>query len=336
MENYIGKICPFCNTEIKEGEEVKVCPACEVPHHATCWEENKGCTTFGCSEQHHEEQGTNPTSVCSNCGEPLGDGQGFCPKCGTKKEVVEEKQPNVCAGCGAQMAEGQEFCSSCGQKATVAVAPEFANAVDQFNQNVVAPQKKKFKPMTIIAIAIAAILVVVVGSKLVNNFDGEYLYVSGDSYYSYTFEDGEYEYESDDDSEEGTYEVDKDSVTITDEDGDETEFIRVGKYICNKKTRYENDIDVDCDEEQTLEKNSDFTYKGYSYEAKIQLTLYEDGTYEYTFDLHGSYSSSNISEEEGEYRIEGNKLILSPDGEDHEEILLIVDGKVHDSVYEKQ
>ena len=28
MEDYVGKICPFCKTEIKEGDSVKVCPAC--------------------------------------------------------------------------------------------------------------------------------------------------------------------------------------------------------------------------------------------------------------------------------------------------------------------
>ena len=85
MEDYIGKICPFCKTEIKEGDTVKVCPECGIPHHEACWEENKGCTTFGCSQQHYEEQHTNPTDVCVKCGAPLGDGQEFCPKCGTKR-----------------------------------------------------------------------------------------------------------------------------------------------------------------------------------------------------------------------------------------------------------
>ena len=47
MENYIGKVCPFCKTEIKEGDALKVCPACGIPHDEGCWEEKKGCTTFG-------------------------------------------------------------------------------------------------------------------------------------------------------------------------------------------------------------------------------------------------------------------------------------------------
>ena len=90
MEETTGKICPFCKTEIKEGDAVKMCPECGIPHHEACWEENKGCTTFGCSQQHYEEQHTNPTDVCQNCGAPLGDGQEFCPKCGTPKNAPKK------------------------------------------------------------------------------------------------------------------------------------------------------------------------------------------------------------------------------------------------------
>ena len=50
MENFIGKICPFCKTEIKEGDQVKFCPACGVVHHENCWTTNNGCTTIGCPE----------------------------------------------------------------------------------------------------------------------------------------------------------------------------------------------------------------------------------------------------------------------------------------------
>ena len=30
------------------------CPACKVPHHQECWEENGGCTTFGCRERFYQ------------------------------------------------------------------------------------------------------------------------------------------------------------------------------------------------------------------------------------------------------------------------------------------
>lgn len=156
MENYIGKVCPFCKTEIKEGDNVKVCPACNIPHHEGCWEENKGCTTFGCSEQHYEAQGTNPTAVCNNCGATLGDGQEFCPKCGTPKNAPKK---NVCGKCGAELQDGQEFCPKCGQKAGVAFDNAAASAISQFNAGV----EKKKKQSKKLPIIIAAVLAVCVG-----------------------------------------------------------------------------------------------------------------------------------------------------------------------------
>ena len=133
MEEYIGKICPFCKTEIKEGDAVKVCPECGIPHHEACWEENKGCTTFGCSQQHYEEQHTNPTDVCVKCGAPLGDGQDFCPKCGTPKGGEKKR---VCSKCGAELQEGQDFCPKCGQKVGLAVDAGVNAAINQFNSGV--------------------------------------------------------------------------------------------------------------------------------------------------------------------------------------------------------
>lgn len=49
MHKYIGKICPFCKTRINEDDSVVVCSVCELPHHLSCWHENNGCTTFGCT-----------------------------------------------------------------------------------------------------------------------------------------------------------------------------------------------------------------------------------------------------------------------------------------------
>lgn len=158
MEDYIGKICPFCKTEIKEGDSVKVCPACGIPHHESCWEENHGCTTFGCSEQHYEEQHTNPTDVCQNCGAPLGDGQEFCPKCGAPKNAPKK---NVCGKCGAELQEGQEFCPKCGQKVGLAVDTGVNSAISQFNAGIQKINDKKKKKPLIIGIAAAVIVVIV-------------------------------------------------------------------------------------------------------------------------------------------------------------------------------
>lgn len=44
----IGRICPYCRFPLKHGAQVATCPACNLPHHADCWCENGGCTTYGC------------------------------------------------------------------------------------------------------------------------------------------------------------------------------------------------------------------------------------------------------------------------------------------------
>lgn len=167
MNKYVGKICPYCKTEIKEGDEVKVCPECGIPHHAACWEENKGCTTFGCKEQHYEEQHTNPMDVCQNCGAPLGDEQEFCPKCGTPKNAPKK---NVCGKCGAELQEGQEFCPKCGQKVGLAVDAGVNSAISKFNANVEKQTKKSKKLPIVIAVALALCIGAVM---IISNIVGE-------------------------------------------------------------------------------------------------------------------------------------------------------------------
>ena len=174
MENYIGKICPFCKTEITAEDTVKVCPACGIPHHEGCWEENKGCTTFGCSEQHYEAQGTNPTEVCANCGATLGDGQAFCAKCGAPKGAPKK---NVCANCGTDLQEGQEFCPKCGQKAGLAVDTAVNSAISQFNAGVEKKKKKsKALPIIIAVVLVACIGIGVVVSSIMGQKKAEEAY----------------------------------------------------------------------------------------------------------------------------------------------------------------
>jgi hypothetical protein len=41
-------LCPYCQGPISESEESLLCSGCDTPHHKDCYEENKGCTVFGC------------------------------------------------------------------------------------------------------------------------------------------------------------------------------------------------------------------------------------------------------------------------------------------------
>ena len=49
-------ICPYCNSEIPNtAPDPCYCTACGTAHHTECWEENGGCTVFGCSAAPPEE-----------------------------------------------------------------------------------------------------------------------------------------------------------------------------------------------------------------------------------------------------------------------------------------
>ncbi|MHB9108170.1 MAG: RING finger protein [Armatimonadota bacterium] len=45
---HVGKTCPYCQTPLKPHDRVVVCPQCGMPHHQDCWQDNDGCTTYGC------------------------------------------------------------------------------------------------------------------------------------------------------------------------------------------------------------------------------------------------------------------------------------------------
>ena len=49
-------------------------------------------------------------AFCTNCGTPLPEEAGFCPKCGTKVEVLR------CPSCGKGLDFGADFCIYCGQR----------------------------------------------------------------------------------------------------------------------------------------------------------------------------------------------------------------------------
>lgn len=45
----VGRTCPYCQTVVKPGDDCAICPTCDIPHHRQCWDQNGGCTTFGCT-----------------------------------------------------------------------------------------------------------------------------------------------------------------------------------------------------------------------------------------------------------------------------------------------
>jgi DNA-directed RNA polymerase subunit RPC12/RpoP len=43
-------LCSICQTPIEPGEERTACPSCHLTFHAQCWQENLGCSAYGCDQ----------------------------------------------------------------------------------------------------------------------------------------------------------------------------------------------------------------------------------------------------------------------------------------------
>jgi uncharacterized protein YqgC (DUF456 family) len=47
----VQKHCPYCMSQFILNDVVTVCASCHSILHADCWEENRGCATFGCEQR---------------------------------------------------------------------------------------------------------------------------------------------------------------------------------------------------------------------------------------------------------------------------------------------
>lgn len=121
MNDYTGKICPFCKTAFKPGDEIVVCSECDMPHHKDCWIENQGCTTFGClgTIKSTDDSTTSVTAKQMNFDDTTSNDETsatiYCTRCGA---------PNESTSC---------FCSKCGNRLTTTPPPAQAPVYTQAN-----------------------------------------------------------------------------------------------------------------------------------------------------------------------------------------------------------
>ncbi|TJX14959.1 DUF2628 domain-containing protein [Tissierella creatinini] len=87
MDTYLNKTCPYCKTELNSTDEVIECSKCGMPHHKNCWEENLGCTTFGCTGKLQQVSANGEEIICYSCGYSNTGGAKFCANCGISLSI---------------------------------------------------------------------------------------------------------------------------------------------------------------------------------------------------------------------------------------------------------
>jgi hypothetical protein len=100
-----GKMCSICQTSIIAGEHILSCGYCTLPFHAECWDENRGCSAYGCEgapKTVKTQVDTAPVSnawgeekPCPSCGRTI-KGQALkCRFCGASfstRDVIDKKE----------------------------------------------------------------------------------------------------------------------------------------------------------------------------------------------------------------------------------------------------
>lgn len=81
--------CPICCGEFVADDSIVICPDCKTVYHSECWDENRGCSTYGCNSTKHLE--THTTSV-----DDAASGMIECPFCGASHASTDQ----VCPSCG--------------------------------------------------------------------------------------------------------------------------------------------------------------------------------------------------------------------------------------------
>jgi uncharacterized Zn finger protein (UPF0148 family) len=144
-----NKNCPYCQSPVKRNEATVVCPECGISHHPECWEENEGCTTFGCRNQKILRQ------------QVLNIGN-LTPDEAVRLEVQGDSGLLInCPECNGLIEENSVYCKFCGKRINTDRGTDtfYSEFRERYEQK--ASLHKKQKILTLISSVILSIVIIV-------------------------------------------------------------------------------------------------------------------------------------------------------------------------------
>ncbi len=269
-----------------------------------------------------------------------------CPYCG--KELLQSESQVVCENCGSTYHQAcweqsggctQSFCES-NREQQENPYPEYAPQAVQRGDAAAVPQrvqkKKRLWLRLLLGIGIPVLLLLGAGGILLlclpETVSGTYTLLSGSVESVYTFEDGTYTLKESDDTKKGTYTVEGNIVTLTDEEGKQSKLLKEGDYLAHQESRYPQEVPQGTTFSQTFTQSRADTYLIYW----NQVDFAQDGTYrEISMIVLPSASSVTNTEQTGTYERTGDILVMRDEGKEGGRTKLIYQDRLYTVVYEK-
>ncbi len=163
-DRIINQTCPYCQTKIKQGADLIVCPECGTPHHKECWSENRGCTTFGCKENYDVKKKASEVIDIGN--QTVDEVQNLINQAPPIIPVTPAKKLINCPECKSLVEENSRYCKYCGynfvQNQTPLQRNEFEKEyIKRYNQKVSLQRKGAW--MTFTSLVLLAVILLLAG-----------------------------------------------------------------------------------------------------------------------------------------------------------------------------